>query len=366
MEKDFKPFESVKNVIDGHVHIMHDFDNERNIDFTHGFEAYREKCGLKYIAVASLPSGNLPMPRDVSNNILCAFYKLLNKNTFAYGGYIYPSYPAKKSEMGGMELPSQYEELMEIGFDGIKMLEGKPNLYKKVGQRLDGELFDKVFEKMEKDGTYILMHVLDPEHFWTTPNDFLIKEGWYYGDGTYPTSADLYSQIDNILEKYPNLNLCLAHFFFCSAKARKLESMFEKYKNLSIDITPGGEMYVDFDANPEFYKEFFKKYSDRICFGTDIDFPSTLESNIWLCDRVYRFLATDDTIMSFGDKNLTGISLPKECLQRIFSDNLLNKFGGMPREINKNALKKYIEKYKHLIEDKNLAKKIDELSKIYL
>ena len=198
-------FPSVKNPIDGHIHIHRWLNEETGENFSHGLEEYRRTCGLKYIALAPLPSGNpIPVARDVSNNIICAFYKLLNENTFSYGGFIYPSYPAKAEEMVGMSLVEQLEELTEIGFDGIKMLEGKPNLYKKVGSPLDGELFEPVFERMEKEGTYILMHAIDPHSFWTDDNEESVKKGWFYGDGTYPTDTELYAQIDSVLCKHPN------------------------------------------------------------------------------------------------------------------------------------------------------------------
>ena len=100
-----KPFPKVKNAFDGHIHMHKWYDETLKIDFTHGLEEYRSACGLKYIALASLPSGNpIPAPRDVSNNIMCAFYKLLNENTFAYGGFIYPSYPASAEKMANMSL----------------------------------------------------------------------------------------------------------------------------------------------------------------------------------------------------------------------------------------------------------------------
>ena len=76
-----------------------------------------------------------------------------------------------------------------------------------------------------------------------------------------------------------------------------------------------------------------------------MDFPVFMEAGIWLCDREYRFLATNETLDSFDDHKLTGIALHNECLQKIFSDNLLKKLGGKPKEINKEALKKYIEKF---------------------
>ena len=97
-----------------------------------------------------------------------------------------------------------------------------------------------------------------------------------------------------------------------------------------------------------------------------MDFPVYLEAGKWLCDREYRFLATNETLMSFDDHSLTGIKISGEALQKIFSNNILKKFGYEPKPINKEALKRYIEKYKHLIIDKELAEYIEELSKKYL
>lgn len=362
------PFPKVKNPFDGHIHIHRWKDENSGELYIHGLEEYRKVCGLKYIALASLPSGNpIPAPRDVSNNIMCAFYKLLNENTFAYGGFIYPSYPAKTEEMENMSLITQLDELNEIGFDGIKMLEGKPNLYERVGQPLDSDFFEEAFAKMEREGTYLLMHAIDPSCFWTDANEENVKKGWYYGDKTrFPHYTDLYNQVDNFLEKHPKLNLCLAHFFFCSENPEKIEDMFNKYENLCVDITPGGEMYIGFNKRYDYFKDFFTKYQDKIIFGTDMDFTPHLEAGIWLCDRVYRFLATDEVLSSFDDHMIKGIKLDTEAVQKITSDNLLNKLGRAPKPINKPALKRYIEKYKHLITDKALATYIDELSKQYL
>lgn len=362
------PFPKVENPFDGHIHMHKWYDETLKMDFTHGLEEYRRVCGLKYIALASLPSGNpIPAPRDVSNNIMCAFYKLLNENTFAYGGFIYPSYPVSAEEMKNMSLETQLDELNEIGFDGVKMLEGKPNLYIRVGQALDGAFFDGVLAKMEKEGTYILMHALDPQSFWTDADPERVAKKWFYGDSSiYPTSNELYTQIDNVLSKYPKLNLCLAHFFFCSENPERIEKMLDAYENLTFDITPGGEMYIGFNKRREYFKELFTRYQDRFIFGTDMDFSPYLEAGIWLCDRQYRFMATSETLKSFDDHELTGIELPREALQKIFSSNLLNKLGTKPKEINKQALKRYIEKYKHLIADSELVKFIDELSSKYL
>ena len=362
------PFPTIKNPFDGHIHVHRWHLEEKGETFIHGLEEYRRVCGLKYIALASLPSGNpIPAPRDVSNNIMCAFYKLANENTFAYGGFIYPSYPANETEMADMSLTTQLDELCEIGFDGIKMLEGKPNLYARVGKALDSDFFEAAFDKMEKEGTYLLMHAVDPSPFWTNADEENIKRGWYYGDSSkFPHYTELYKQVDNVLAKHPRLNLCLAHFFFLSENPEKLEDMFAKYENLAVDITPGGEMYHGFNKRYDYFKDFFEKYADRIYFGTDMDYTPHLEAGIWLCDRVYRYVATNEPLMTFDDTVLKGLNVSAEACQKIFSDNLLTKLGGAPKPINKDALHRYIAKYRHLIEDKEFDKYIDILSEQYL
>ena len=90
---------------------------------------------------------------------MIAFYKLAHKNAFAHGGLIYPEYPAPDEMPEGMDFVTQYKELMEIGFDGMKMLEGKPSLHKMVGKDLSCDLFDPFFAALEKEGTHLIFHV---------------------------------------------------------------------------------------------------------------------------------------------------------------------------------------------------------------
>ena len=44
-----------------------------------------------------------------------------------------------------------YKELMEIGFDGLKMLEGKPTIHKKIGKNLNHPELDKLYAELEKE-----------------------------------------------------------------------------------------------------------------------------------------------------------------------------------------------------------------------
>ena len=349
-----------EKVIDGHLHIEGIY-NAKGEHFLKGFEEYRNTKGLSALNIASLPSGK----RDVSNNIMCAFYKLVNPQDFAHGGLIYTDYPAPNPAPKGMSPLEQYKELMEIGFDGIKMLEGKPQLHKQISIPLCDDYFDEFFEAIEKDGTHLLFHVNDPEEFWDPAHatEELRKRGWFYGDGDYASNEEVYRQIYAILEKHPNLCATFAHFFFYSKAPEKLEELFKKCPNVCVDVTPGGEMYVEFGKRPEYYNEFFKKYSERVLLGTDSTFPYSAEDMEWLCDRVYRYFATNDTVKSFANIDLVGSNLPKEAKENIIYKNFERRVGNKPKEINKEALKRYIEKYKHLIREKEYLDEIERLSK---
>ena len=112
----------------------------------------------------------------------------------------------------------------------------------------------------------------------------------------------------------------------------------------------------------DYYKRFFEKYSNRIMLGTDSTFPYEAEGMEWLNDRVYRFIATDDTTKAFADRMLTGIKLNEEQKTNIIWRNFERRVSEKPKKINKEALKRYIEKYKHLIVEKEY---LDEVERLY-
>ena len=351
-----------EKVIDSHVHIMA-WEDKDGTPFEQCFDEMMETMGITAVNVAALPAGK---DRNVRNNIMLAFYKLANKGAFAHGGLIYPEYPAPAIMPEGMDFVTQYKELMEIGFDGMKMLEGKPTLHKRVGHDLSDDLFDPYFAQLEKDGTHLIFHVNDPEEFWSPDADQWIKDaGWYYGDGGYASNEEVYRQMERILAKHPNLCVNFAHFFFYSKRPEKLIELFQAYPNMGVDVTPGGEMYLAFDDNREYYTDFFNKYSDRIQYGTDCYCPNTKESYRWLTDRVYRYFATDEQFKGFADRIHTGMKLPKETLENIFYKNFERTVGKEPRKINKAALMAYIEKYRHLMSDDENAR-VDALVKKYI
>lgn len=334
-------------VIDSHMHFF-SIKNEENITFFEAFDDYQQRFGLKSINLCCA----MVNFSDASNNILAALYKLHNPTAFAYACPVYADLPVKLPVPEGMDAISQYEELMGIGFDGIKLIETKPSELKTINLPIDGEFYDEFFARAENDGTHFIWHVSDPQTNWdinTTP-DWAIREGWYYGDGTYPSYEEIYNQVFRILDKYPKLNVTFAHFFFLSENPDELERIFEKYPNVSIDLVPGSEMYAGIEKNRERYLNFFQKYKDRIVYGTDITFPVELWNWDHLATEVYNAVATDKNIEIYSVE-CGGLKLPEDVCKKIFSENFERMCSKKPKKINVEALKKYIKKYQHLIND---------------
>ena len=349
-------FPRVKHkVIDSHLH-FYDWKSEDGEYFFNCFEPYRNEMGLAGLNLCALPSG---YGTDVTSNLMCAVYKLINKDTFAHAGLLYDKYPMSGRLPEEMRFPTQLDELEAIGFDGIKMIEGKPTMHRTIGKNLLNPDHDEFFTEAEKRGTHIVFHVTDPIDFWT-------KEGGdYYGDSTYASYEEIYRQAYKILENHPNLKVTFAHFFFKSETPEELEELFEKYPNVCVDLTPGWEMYLSFYERKEYFKEFFTKYSKRIVLGTDAYFPRPTECSMWLVDRVYRFLSSSDVVKAVADRYESGLCIPDEAIEDIAHGNFERRVGEKPKPINKEALKAYYAKYKHLMIPKDIAF-IDEVFKKFV
>lgn len=342
-----------RKVIDSHWH-LYPWADEHGEDFYTVIDRYQKELGL-----TSLNLNSIPIYHDLgpAQNILCALYKLHNPTAYAYGGLVYTDKPVKFPQPEGFDMLTQYNELMEMGFDGIKMLETKPAEQKDYQVKINDPYFEEFFAACEKNETPMIWHVADPDTFWDInkiPERFIAR-GWFYGDGTYLSLEETYGQVYDVLERHPKLKATFAHFFFFSEHPEKLEELFKKYENLCIDVTPGGEMYDAFRENFDFYCDFFEKYSNRIFFGTDASFTENdlYEHYINIVTQVYNFLATDKDVEIYTVK-CPAIKISEEARDNILYKNFERTTGATPKKVNKAAIKKYFEKYKHLITDEKL------------
>lgn len=351
-----------KIVVDSHYHI-YGWQNRWGKGFEETTDGYFAGRNFRALNLAALPA----YESDVSSNIIAALYKLHNPAAYAHGGFLYDSYPVGDKMPDGMDLLTQYRELMEIGFDGIKMIETKPDRAKAMKRPVSSGLYEEFFAAAEKDGTHILWHVNDPAEFWDREKApaFSFENGWFYGDGTFPEYEEIYSWVFEVMDRHPALKATFAHFFFMSQTPERLEGLFGKYPNMAVDLTPGSEMYAGFYARWDYYREFFARHAERILFGTDAsDDTDDLNSNFNIADVVYKFITTDEKY-PLWEVDVHGMKLDDGVGEKILGGNFLRRVGDAPRAIDKAALKRYAAKYRHMIADENVRAAIDaEMEKL--
>ena len=295
--------------------------------------------------------------------------------------YLKAHYPKRAYVFGGMDIsalmisPEYFgsiyadyiEVLLALGCDGVKMIEGKPQIRKMLPiPAFDCKAYAPFWKKMEEWQVPLIFHVNDPEEFWDAQKipSWARERGWFYGDGSYINNEKQYSEVLNVMARHPNLKVIFAHFFFLSAQLERLSAYLERYPNLHIDLTPGIEMYFNFSSSPQKVKEFFIKYQDRIIFGTDIGAKallSTPELGIEFGESrsrvnlVRSFMELDEefwleegTGFLFGkpEKPFQGIGLPPDVLEKVYYRNFEKLAGETPRPISPAAILAECERLK--------------------
>lgn len=341
-----------RSVIDSHMHLYNWFSADGK-SFIDAFDGLQKKTHAEGLTIASLTDC---IYGGVEINIMAAIYKLHNPTAYALADLFYPEFPVNPDFAEGLDPKSQYDELMEIGFDGFKLL-SKPDLEKVKALPVNHAAFNEFFSSAERDGTYILWHVADPKANWT--REFPAGP-WNYSDGTFPKRETLYSQTFDVLKKHPRLNTCMAHFFFMEDEPERLEALFAEYKGLTVDVVPG-LMFREFEKRSDFYRDFLTRYADRIIYGSDAEVNHNPHCEE-LMTAVYKALTTDEIVDIWGFKS-KGIALPQDACDKILSTTFKKRCGETPRPVNTKALKRYIEKYSGFIKNEEHKRQISAFSR---
>jgi len=334
-------------IVDAHVHINNVKENFKPI---HDLAKH-----LKYSKFTVL---SLQCKGDLLQNLTCALCKAQNpKTTFAFGGLDY---------ITGRDFRSQAENIRAFGFDGVKMLEGKPTIRRMTGKALSDPVYYDYFKYLEDMSFPVLIHIADPPEFWDKDKvpSWAVENGWFYNDTDVPFEQ-YYEEVDKVLSNHPKLRAIFAHFYFLSYDPKRAQKFLDDHPSIFIDITAGFEMYENFSKSPAFWREFFIKNDHRIIFGTDStdttpeqkDPESDDEIDLGGCAAMeIEFLRSDKEIKIFNT-TIKGINLPENSQKSIFSENYYSLVGTEPKELNITALKEeasYIRDFLKTDEDKKI------------
>ncbi len=301
-------------IIDTHAHL-------KTVNAIDGFRRIMRACAIDALGVACIQ-------RDTPHVNPAAFLMKARypDSTFVFGGL---DYNPPGNEENGVDFAAQAQRLVSLGADGMKMIEGKPNVRKASGLALDDPRYHPYYAYLRENAIPVLFHVADPEEFWDEDavSALAKSRGWAYTDGTFPSKEQLYEESERVLRAFPGLKVVFAHFRFLSADIERAAAFLDTWPHVCFDLTPGTEMYYNFSKRAADWREFFVRYQDRILFGTD-NTAHTDEQERWGVDKSNRIRAFLETDTAFSG---AGLALPSETLDRIYHANFERIVGTVPR-----------------------------------
>lgn len=224
----------------------------------------------------------------------------------------------------------QAKEYMASGFDGIKLLEGKPTQYRLYGYGFEHPRFEEFFSYAEKEQIPLVLHNNDPLIHWDreriSPSAF--AKGWYY-DETMPSQEHFFRVLEDVLKKHPLLKVAVAHLGYYANDLDRAESLLERSPNLRFDLTPALDIYDDLSRTPERAEAFFRKYHERLIFGTDAITDLTGKAralNDKKTDIMDHFFFGSEP-KDFDTHRIVPIRLEEQMLENIYYYNALRFIG---------------------------------------
>lgn len=338
-------------IVDSHTHLMNG-NPDKLLQMADSF-------GYEKFGVMAIPCD----PGFELNTLECMLLKLKDpEKVYCYGGMAYfKDQPATKQDH-----EKQLQLMMDAGCDGWKLLESKPSVYRELQLPLDGEVFAGAFGMAEEAQLPLIWHAGDPATFWSaeTAPRFAVENGWLCVGEGFPTLEQLYTQVENVLARHPKLRTSMAHLYFTSDDRSHAERLLEQYENFWLDICPGSEMYHAFLADREGWGAFFRKYQDKLVFGTDMvddEGDVVFGSQNSITEFVMKTLASKEPF-AVRDIAGTGLGLEEEVLRKIFAENFERRNGVKPKPISRKGVEAYAEWLMPKL-NADMRKKCEELMK---
>lgn len=323
----------VQGIVDGHVHMGSIAGEASMLEI-------RDATAISKMALVAIqnPEAGAGLPQAL-------YMKARYPEAFYVFGGLNHATRLSKGRVKAPALADQVDNIVAMGCDGIKMIEGKPTSRQRMDVPVTDPYFDDYWARVEDVGLPVVWHVNDPEEFWDPERipGWARERNWGYGPGDV-AKEQLYAEVDEVLVRNPGLNIIFAHFYFLSADLPRAARFFDAHPTVCFDLAPGIEMLYNLSRDVDASRTFFAKYADRIVFGTDLSSTLTVEQGRIRAGIVYRWLESEDTFrvpeaadFLLGppeDGVIRGMSLPDDVLARIYHDNLYRLAGLEPRSLD--------------------------------
>lgn len=327
---------------DSHMHIWRELPLAETVAF---HKWVLDRFDYETVAIMSIIWEPKDPPTRAHMQNLKSMYlkKELAPRAYAYAGL---HFDGLTPEDDGEYFLQQAKYYRACGYDGMKMFypvgvytAGFPHLH------LSDPRYEKYFAYLEQEQIPLTIHLGGPEVCFADIEQVPVSQRKWHNKNWTVHLHDVLRDFEKVLDKFPKLNVTIAHFAFITWHMDWAERWFEKYENLALDLTPSLFMYFDFQENPKEWTEFFLKYADRIIYGTDIG-SNTLDLERYEPDAlthvVRGFFEETEPIHEF-EEVFYPMPLPDDVLKKIYRDNFVRKCGETPRPVNYALMAKELE-----------------------
>jgi hypothetical protein len=220
------------------------------------------------------------------------------------------------------------ETIPRAAANGVRVIKFwfAPRIRDRLDFLFDSPRLDRVLDAIAAHRLGILVHVSDPDRWFERK----------YDPAKYGTKADQYPMLEHRLRRYPTIPFLAAHMGGDPEHLDHLADLLTRYPNLYLDTSATKWIVRELGRQREAARAFFRRWADRICFGTD-------QVVIKESDRVrylvrywvhQMFWETDLVCPSpipdpdaDGTPMLRGLDLPADVLEQIYWKTAGGAFG---------------------------------------
>jgi predicted TIM-barrel fold metal-dependent hydrolase len=322
----------IKGIVDNHVHMGNMADERAMLSI-------REVTGIDKMNLVSIQ--NAEKGEGLAGSL---YMKVRHPQLFYVFAGLNHATRLSEGRVHTRSLAEQADDFAAMGCDGIKMVEGKPTSRQRMNVAVTDPYFADYWARAEERGLPLVWHVNDPEEFWDPQKLPAWAQELHWGYGPDDVQKEqLYAEVDGVLARHPKLKIIFAHFYFLSADLPRAGRFLDAHPTVHLDLAPGIEMLYNMSRDVDASREFFRKYADRIVFGTDLSSRQTAEEGHYRAGIVFRWLESADTFripqgVDFllgkpEDGIIRGMSLPTDVLHKIYGDNFARLAGPQPRAL---------------------------------
>ena len=194
-----------------------------------------------------------------------------------------------------------------------------------MGPHPDDPRMDPIWDRCAQLGMPINMHISNiiwvyyPQDY---TNDGLMNEFIWRLD-TKPgimRHEELIQSMDRMIGKHPKTTFILCHFANLDYDFTRLGQFLDKHPNMYVD---NAAQFCETSTTPRATLAFYKKYPDRIVYGTDMTYhPRMFATTFRLLESLDEHFYEQDLYFNFNYHwPMNGLGIPDDILKKVYSEN---------------------------------------------